>query len=85
MTFWQVFLTLMIFVPLLMLWVFTLVDLFHRRDLSGAARALWAVAIVLLPLIAMVIYFIMRESRPSETDLGDRYLQSAVQPGWAGR
>jgi len=63
MTFWQLFLILAIFVPLIMLWVFTLVDLFNRRDLSGAAKALWAIAIVLLPLVAMLIYFIMRDSR----------------------
>ena len=62
MTFWQVFLMLMIFVPLIMLWVFALVDLFQRADLSGTAKALWAVAIVLLPLIGMLIYFILRDS-----------------------
>jgi hypothetical protein len=62
-TFWQLFLILAIFIPLIMLWVFTLIDLFQRRDLSGAAKALWAIAIVLLPLIAMVIYFILRESQ----------------------
>jgi len=62
-TFWQLFLILAIFVPLIMLWAFTLIDLFNRRDLSGAAKALWAIAIVLLPLVAMLIYFIMRDSR----------------------
>ncbi|MEA3510395.1 MAG: SHOCT domain-containing protein [Actinomycetota bacterium] len=68
MTFWQVFLTLMIFVPLIMLWVFTLVDLFQRPDLSGIAKALWAIAIVLLPLIGMLIYFILRDSDVSTGD-----------------
>ncbi len=68
MTFWQVFLMLMIFVPLIMLWVFTLVDLFQRPDLSGIAKALWAIAIVLLPLIGMLIYFILRDSETSAAD-----------------
>ena len=62
MTFWELFVILLIFVPLIMLWVFTLVDLFQRPDLSGVAKALWAIAIVLLPLIAMLIYFIMRDT-----------------------
>ncbi|MGB9358352.1 MAG: SHOCT domain-containing protein [Acidimicrobiia bacterium] len=62
MTFWELFVILLIFVPLIMLWVFTLVDLFQRPDLSGVAKALWALAIVLLPLIAMLIYFIMRDT-----------------------
>ena len=68
MTFWQVFLMLMIFVPLIMLWIFTLVDLFQRPDLSGIAKALWAIAIVLLPLIGMLIYFIFRDSETSTVD-----------------
>lgn len=64
MTFWQVFITLMIFIPLVMLWVFTLIDLFQRDDLSGVATALWAIAIVLLPLIGMLVYFILRDPAP---------------------
>lgn len=60
MTFWQVFLVLMIFIPLVMLWVFALVDLFQREDLTGIAKGLWAVAIVLLPLVGMLVYFLLR-------------------------
>ena len=79
MTFWQLLLILAIFVPLIMLWVFTLVDLFHRRDLSGAAKALWAIAIVLLPLLAMLIYFIVRDSQ-SETPGTRPYGQTPPPP-----
>jgi len=68
MTFWQIFLMLMIFVPLIMLWVFTLVDLFQRPDLSGIAKALWAIAIVLLPIVGMLIYFILRDSEAPTAD-----------------
>ena len=84
MTFWQVFLMLMIFVPLIMLWVFTLVDLFHHPDLSGIAKALWAIAIVLLPLIGMLIYFIVRDSEASVSDDGPASAL-AVEPVPDGR
>jgi predicted membrane channel-forming protein YqfA (hemolysin III family) len=60
MTFWNFFFLILIYVPLVMLWVFTLVDLARRTDLSGLAKGLWAVAIVLLPLIGMLVYFIVR-------------------------
>ncbi len=70
MTFWQLFFVLMIFIPLIMLWVFTLVDLFQREDLTGIAKALWAVAIVLLPLSGMLVYFLLRE--PLVPAAGDR-------------
>ena len=66
MSFWNVLFILLIFIPLLLLWVFALVDLFHRHDLSGWAKALWAIAIVLLPLLGMLIYFITRP--PSEEE-----------------
>lgn len=57
-SFWDTFWTLLIFIPLLLLWVFTLVDLFKNPDVSGLAKALWAIAIVLLPIIGMIVYFI---------------------------
>lgn len=60
MSFWEFFFLLLIFVPLLMLWIFTLGDLAARRDISGLARGLWAVAVVLLPVIGMLIYFVTR-------------------------
>ena len=78
MTFWQVFLMLMIFVPLIMLWIFTLVDLFQRPDLSGIATAMWAIAVVLLPLIGMLIYFIVRDSEAQTT--GDHPAPSPSVP-----
>jgi hypothetical protein len=59
-SFWDFFFLLLIFVPLLMLWIFTLGDLARRRDISGLARGLWAVAIVLLPIIGMLVYFFTR-------------------------
>ncbi len=62
MTFWELFFTLIIFIPLIMLWVFALVDLFRSDDLSGLAKALWAIAIVLLPLFGMLVYFIAQDS-----------------------
>lgn len=73
MTFWEVFFTLLIFIPLIMLWVFALVDVFLNSELSGVAKALWAIAIVLLPLIGMLVYFIVQGS-------GDANAAAAAPP-----
>ncbi len=62
MTFWELIFVLLIFIPLIMLWIFALTDLARRTDVSGLAKALWAIAIVFFPLIGMVIYFIVRPS-----------------------
>ena len=58
-SFWDTFWTLLIFIPLLLLWIFTLVDLFKNPNVSGLAKALWAIAIVLLPIIGMIVYFVV--------------------------
>ncbi len=65
MDFWNAFWLLAIWVPLIMLWGFALVDLF-RRDMSGVAKALWAIAIVLLPVLGIILYFALREGRNNQ-------------------
>jgi len=69
-TFWQVVVFLFIFVPLIMLWIFALLDLFKRHDLAGWLKGLWAIAIVIFPIVGMVVYFIARPS-----DLEDDYVR----------
>lgn len=57
MSFWQLMFVLLIYIPIVLLWFFTLADLAKRQDLSGLAKGLWAVAIVFLPVIGMIVYF----------------------------
>ncbi len=63
-TFWEVlwasFIVLFVFVPLVMLWVFALVDLFSRRDIRGWAKVLWLLLIIFLPLFGPLIYLLVR-------------------------
>jgi Short C-terminal domain/Phospholipase_D-nuclease N-terminal len=40
--------------------VWTLLQVFRRRDLSGVAKALWTVFIIFLPLIGVLSYLIVR-------------------------
>ena len=44
-----------------------IVDAVRRRDLTGGAKALWIVLIVVLPLIGTIIYVI---ARPKIGDYG---------------
>lgn len=62
MTFWQLFVLLLIYVPLLLIWGTALFDVFRRDDLSGAATALWMVVIVLLPVVGTLVYLVRRPS-----------------------
>lgn len=61
MDFWEWLLLLLIWIPLILLWAFALIDLFHTH-LPGWAKGLWALVIVLLPLFGLLAYFIARPS-----------------------
>jgi hypothetical protein len=63
-TFWNLFFVMLIFIPLILLWLFTLNDLTRRSDMSGLSKGLWAVAVVFLPVIGMLLYFIVRPDAP---------------------
>jgi hypothetical protein len=59
-TFWDVMLFCFIWIPLLMLWFFAMVDIFRRRDLSGLGKALWLLVVIVFPWIGVFIYMIAR-------------------------
>src|SRR6476660_3253398 len=60
MDFWDVFWLLLIFIPLLLVWGFAIVDIFRRDDLPGWLKALWIVCVVLVPFLGTLIYLIFR-------------------------
>ena len=70
MNFWDAFWLLAIWVPLILLWGFALVDLF-RSEHSGAAKALWAIAIIFLPVIGVILYFGLRPVRQNQYAVSD--------------
>jgi len=69
-TFWNVigaaFLILFVFVPLILLWTFALVDLFVRRDIRGQ-KVLWLLVIVFIPIFGAITYLLVR---PGESSRG---------------
>lgn len=54
----------------MLIWMFiaTFADIFRRRDLSGVAKALWVLLIVILPFLGILIYVIARP-RPGDADV----------------
>ena len=60
MDFWDTFWLLLIFIPLLLIWGFALVDIFRRDDLAGWLKALWVVVVIIAPFIGTLIYLIFR-------------------------
>jgi hypothetical protein len=51
----------------LVMWVRAVMDAFRRQDLSGAAKAAWAIIMLLVPLIGLLMYYMLR---PSDAQTG---------------
>jgi Phospholipase_D-nuclease N-terminal len=46
----------------LILWIRAVIDVFRRTDLSGAAKAGWAIIMLIVPLIGLLMYYMLRPS-----------------------
>ena len=57
-TFWDLMLLFFVWIPLIMVWFFCMLDVFRRQDLSGWGKALWVLAILVLPWIGSLGYLI---------------------------
>jgi hypothetical protein len=53
----------------LILWVRAVIDVFRRGDLSAAAKAAWAIIMLILPLIGLLLYYMLR---PSDAQIAQR-------------
>jgi hypothetical protein len=63
--FWTIF---EIFLWILWFWVliYVFVDIFRSRDLSGWAKALWFIFVLIIPLIGVLVYVIARGGKMHE-------------------
>jgi hypothetical protein len=57
--FWSLLL-LFVFVMVGFVVIYTFIDNFRRADHSGAAKAAWALFIIVLPLLGAVVYILAR-------------------------
>jgi hypothetical protein len=62
------------------IWIFIQIfaDIFHRRDLSGAAKAGWIILLIVLPFLGALIYLIVRP-KMTEQDREDIQRMQEVQ------
>ncbi len=58
--FWGVMLALFVWLPLMLIWLFAIVDLFGRHDIGGFPKVLWLLAILFLPIVGTLMYYVFR-------------------------
>jgi hypothetical protein len=66
--FWGVMLALFVWLPLMLIWLFAIVDLFGRHDIGGLAKVLWLLAILFMPILGTLVYYLVRPAAPSEIE-----------------
>ena len=54
----------------LFLWGRTVLDLLRRPDLSGGAKIVWAIGMLVVPFIGLLIYTMLR---PSDSQIAQRH------------
>jgi hypothetical protein len=59
-------LPVLIAIPLLLIWVLTVVDILRRHDLSAARKVLWALVVLLVPIVGVIVYFVARPPQPTD-------------------
>ena len=72
--FWTIFI---VFLWVIWFWILItiFIDLFRSHDLSGWAKALWFIFILILPLIGVLVYLIARGGKMHEHAEKDAQLQ----------
>jgi hypothetical protein len=56
-----------ILLPLLVIWVVGLVDIF-RRDLPWQHKAGWTIVVLVLPVVGTITYFLLRKPSAAEIE-----------------
>jgi hypothetical protein len=82
---------------LFFIWIWLLIslfgDIFRSSDLSGGAKALWTIFIIILPFLGVLVYLIVRGNSMQERALKDAanreadfrgYVQSVAASGGGG-
>jgi hypothetical protein len=62
----------------ILIWVF--IDIFRSQDLSGGAKALWFLFVLLIPLIGVLVYLIARGGSMNERAAGRAQRQEPECP-----
>jgi hypothetical protein len=56
----------LIAIPLVLIWLLTLVDVVRRHDLRASSKALWILATLVVPVIGPIVYFVVRPEGATE-------------------
>lgn len=59
MGFWSWFFLFLIFIPLAIIYVMTIWNIFTRPGMAGGIRAVWLLAVVIFPVVGTLVYLVV--------------------------
>jgi hypothetical protein len=62
-----VLLALSALIAWIFVWLLVAVRVLQRRDISAGGKILWLVAILVLPIVGLLVYFLWDAARPRTT------------------
>jgi hypothetical protein len=68
--FWHVLWICAVVIPVAVMWVAVVIELFRRGDISGRVRVAWLVFVLVLPLIGSVVYLATTWRRAGTGEVG---------------
>ena len=68
--FWSVLFVVFIVIPIFMIWIFAIADLFMRPDIRGFTKVLWLFGIIFFPMLGTILYFLTRPAVPEARGMG---------------
>jgi hypothetical protein len=60
--YWNWLLFFFVYVPIVILWISVIVDVFARKDMGGWAKLGWTILVFAVPLLGSLIYLAVRPS-----------------------
>ena len=78
--FLDVFWTMLVFFAwVIWFWILIVIltDVFRRRDISGWAKALWIIFVIVLPFLGVLVYLIANHDSMAERNMSDAQAQKA--------
>ena len=50
-------------IPIMLIWIVALADLFRQKGLSPIRRILWLLAIIFVPIVGAILYLLLQAGR----------------------
>ncbi|MEM9131593.1 MAG: SHOCT domain-containing protein [Actinomycetota bacterium] len=78
-SFWDLVLLFFVFIPAAILWFRVVVDIFDRRDLSGVAKVIWLICVLILPLLGALVYIVTRPETEQDRERAAAFEQAVTR------